>query len=171
MVATTILLDSRVAPRTLLGVSGDPIRRLGVIFALLQPHFDQCAGSGLMVGKGATKAKFMVAKASHSGYYTAEIAGPYFAINGIFAVWSRTPFEIFDVVDVCASKKFAVSVVRNASETTSFVQRYLTYLSLRSFVTSRFNDFESTIRLHLSPGHWIRAASPSSLIFCARYCR
>jgi hypothetical protein len=71
-----------------------------------------------MIRESAAKAEFMLAAASHSRNYTAKIAAPDFTINSIFAVWSWTPLEIFDVVDVRTRQKFAVSIVRDALETT-----------------------------------------------------
>jgi len=55
-----------------------------------------------MIVQYATKAKAMMAGASHCGHNATKVPLLDPAINGIFAVGRRAPFEIFPVFDVGA---------------------------------------------------------------------
>lgn len=43
MITATVLFDRGIATRTFFGVGRDPVRGFGVVFAFLEPSFDEGA--------------------------------------------------------------------------------------------------------------------------------
>ena len=168
MVAPSIFLNSRCTFWTLFGICIYPVRCFGVIFTFLDPHFHQLAECWLMVVESTSKAKSMLASTCDCRNDFEEIFLPHATIDGILTIWCWAPFEVVLVIDISSCEEYQVSARCISLGTKGPTQP--TYLDRRSVVTSRSNDFESTIRWHLFVGHCILAASPSSLIFWARYC-
>jgi len=102
MITTAVLFNGRVTSGTFFGVGRDPIRGFGIVFAFLEPFFDEWTGAGLMVGKGTSKAETMATAAMHGGDHVVELGGGDMTFDGVFAVWSGTPFEVVIIVDICS---------------------------------------------------------------------
>ena len=171
MVATTVLLDCRLASGAFFRIGGNPVGRLRVILAFLQPQLDKRAGGGLVVVEGTSETEFVSTGTLDCWHYALKITGFNGTVDGVLAVGGGAPSQIIFVVDISSSKERAVSnqTIWSAGLLLGTgVKHEQTYLSLRSSVTSRSKVLESTIRWQLSPGHSIRAASPSSLILPAR---
>lgn len=62
-----------------------------------------------MVVEGAAEAELVLAHAAYRGYDPTEVAGFDGTVDGILAVWSRTPPEVILVIDVGPGEKSVVS--------------------------------------------------------------
>ncbi len=138
VVAAAVLLDGRVAFGALLCVRRYPVRRLGVVGALLEPLLDQIARCGLVVRQDATEAKPVAAGASNGGDDLVQVLLLHLALDGVLAIRCRAPLQRVPVLHVCPVQQFVVSL-RKA----------------RGAPGSR-RDLASMMRLHPSDGHWIR---------------
>lgn len=85
MVAASILFNSHLALGTLLSIRRNPIRRLRVIVALLNPLLQPLAAHRIMPGLATTKTKQMFTEALH--WLRVEIHG----LDDIRAIRGRTP--------------------------------------------------------------------------------
>lgn len=65
-----------------------------------------------MVGQCASKAEVMVAVALDGRYDLVEVSLLDATLDGVDAVWGRTPFEIVFVIDIGAGEQFLVSLGR-----------------------------------------------------------
>lgn len=108
VVAASVLLDSAGALGAFLGVGRDPVGRLGVVFALLDPQLDQRADGGAVGGLAAAKAEGVAAGASDRGDDDLELLVRGVAFDGILAVGGRAPAEDARVVDVGAVEEALV---------------------------------------------------------------
>lgn len=109
-VASSVLLDRRVALGALLGVGTDPIGRLAVVRALLHPPLDDRAAARAMVGLAAPEAERVVARALDDGDDDVERARGDGALDRVLAVRCGAPAEVRVVVDVGAVEEGAVAV-------------------------------------------------------------
>ena len=104
VITAAVLLDGRQTFGTFFRVGRNPVRSLGVILALLQPHLDQRTGWRLMIVQTASETETVLACAVHCRHNLVEISSFDAAIYGKFAIWGWTPFEVVFVVDVCSSE-------------------------------------------------------------------
>jgi hypothetical protein len=102
VVTTAILFNGRIASGTFFGVGRDPIRGFGIVFAFLEPFFDEGAGAGLMVSEGTAKAETVATAAMDGGDNVVELRGRDVTFDGVFAVRCGTPLEVVIIVDVCS---------------------------------------------------------------------
>ena len=65
MIATSILLDGGSALWTLLGVGGDPVARLAVVVALLDPFLDEVTPDWVVPVLATTEAEGVATPALH----------------------------------------------------------------------------------------------------------
>lgn len=124
-----------------------------------------------MVIVRTAEAELVGAGTSYRGHDAAEIAVFDGTVDSIDAVGSRAPSKVNLIVDIGSSEKSVIPrKTSSVSQIAVNAHKFATYRSIKSasFAKRSSSDFESTIKLQPSPGHWIRAASPSSLIFCAR---
>ena len=108
MIASAVLLDSRLASGALLSVCRNPVGRFRVVFTFLEPLLHQRTWGWLMIIQRASKAKVMTAIAMDRGYDFLQIARLNFAFDSELAVRGWTPLQIFQIVDVGSSKQFMV---------------------------------------------------------------
>jgi hypothetical protein len=138
-------------------VCRDPIARLRVIGALLEPPLDDRAAAGSVIGLAAPEAEDMLAIAFHCWDDRVELPRCNGALDGKFAVWSWTPLEVGIVVDVSAVQESPIATVRRAFKESVGAQRankrLETYRSSTSFETSSSTVFSSTMTLHFDPMH------------------
>ena len=109
MVAPAVLLDRRVASRTLLGVRGNPVRRFRIILALLEPLPHQQTRRRLVVVERAAKAEVVSAPALYRRHNPGEVTLFDGAIDGILAIRSWTPLKVLLVIDVGSGQKRLIS--------------------------------------------------------------
>ena len=168
VVAPTVLLNGGAAFGAFFSIGVDPIGSFRIVFALLDPHFYQGTRRRLMIIEGTSKAEPILARTYDCRYYSAKILFLYAAVDGIFTVRRWTPLKMVLIVNICSGKENLIPI--NHVNTEKIPSEKQSYLDLRSAATSKSSDLESTIRLQPLVGHCILAASPSSLIFCAKYC-
>lgn len=101
-VAAAVLLDRGHALWTLLGVRRDPVGRLRVVGALLQPALDERADARLVIGQAAAEAERVPALALDCRHDRVERLGRDVAFDRKFAVGRWTPPQRRAVVDVGA---------------------------------------------------------------------
>ena len=100
MVATTVLLDRRGTLGTFLGVGRDPVGRLRVILALLQPFLNQKTRARPMIVERAPKTEGIATGASHRRHRLFQQGFLDAAFDGVLAIRSRTPLHVLLIVDV-----------------------------------------------------------------------
>lgn len=105
VVAPAVLFDRRVAPRALLGVGGDPVRRFRVILAFLEPLFHQWTRRRLVVVERAAKAEVVFAPALYRRHNPGEVTLFDGAIDSVLAIRSWAPLKILLVIDVGSGQK------------------------------------------------------------------
>jgi hypothetical protein len=93
VIAAAILFNRRETLCALLGVGRDPIRRLRVVGALLEPEPNEGTDAGLVVGEETAKAKGVAAEALDGGDGLFEFGGGRggLALDGVLAVGGGTP--------------------------------------------------------------------------------
>ena len=105
VIATPILFDRRRAFGAFFGVCVDPIGRLRIILALLDPHLDKGAGRRLMVVERAAKTKAMFACTADCRNDFVQLLPLDDAVDCILAIWRRTPLEMLFIVNVGSSEE------------------------------------------------------------------
>ena len=105
VIAPPILFDRRRAFGAFFGVCVDPIGRLRIILAFLDPHLDKGAGCRLMVVERAAKTKSMFACTADCRNDFVQFFPFDDAVDCILAIWRRTPFEMFFIVNVGSSEE------------------------------------------------------------------
>ena len=100
VVAATILLDCRIAFRTLLGIGRDPVGGFGVVLTLLDPLLDQGAWRRLVIFESATEAKAVFASTFDSWNDAIEILFLDCTFNCVLTIRRRAPLEVLLVIHV-----------------------------------------------------------------------
>ncbi len=98
VVTATVLLDGRLTLGTFFCISGDPIRGLRIILALLKPFLDKRARRRKVVVEVTTKTEIVLACTMHRWHNSIQVLLLYTAFYSVFAVRSWTPFQIFPVI-------------------------------------------------------------------------
>ena len=101
VVAAPVLLNGRVALGALLGVGRNPVGRLRVVGALLQPPLDERAWRRLVIGDATAEAEGVTAFAMHRGHNAVQVFLLDAAFQGVFAIRSGAPLEVFLVIHIC----------------------------------------------------------------------
>lgn len=91
MIAPAVLLNGRMTLGALFCISGNPVGRLRVILALLEPLLNQCTRSGLVVVERATKTEKVTAFAVYCRYDTHEFLVFDAALDGVYTVGGGAP--------------------------------------------------------------------------------
>jgi hypothetical protein len=176
VIAAAILLYRRIALRaflseslsrtpgnaydTHLGVGRDPIGRLRVVRALLEPELDEGADARLVVVAAAAKAEGVAAGAGDGGDDRVERLGGDVALDGVGAVAAGAPAEGGVVVDVGAVQQPLVPVGGGQSAAVGRCGKRADFSDMGASTRSS-TVFSSTIRGHLDSMHWMRLDSPS----------
>lgn len=109
VVAATILFNRRHTLGAFLGVGRDPVCRLGVVFALFEPLFDQYARTRLVIVVPASEAEAETAIARHGGNDLVQFRLAHLAVDGVFAIRCWAPSQVWLVVDVGPVQELAIS--------------------------------------------------------------
>jgi len=91
MIATAILFDGRMALAAFLSIGGNPISRLGIVFAFLQPELYNWTATGLMIWSAAAKTEEVTAFTVDGGNDGIEGFCGDCAMDGIFAIGGWAP--------------------------------------------------------------------------------
>ena len=67
MITSSILFNRGITPGTFLCIGRNPVCSFGIVFAFLEPFFDERTETGLMVLQAAAKTEGMSAAATNSG--------------------------------------------------------------------------------------------------------
>ena len=104
MVAATILFDGRVTLGAFLCVRRYPVGSFRIILAFLEPFLDDSARRRLVIVEGATEAEMVTAATMNRWNDTGKVTVLDLAIDGVYAVRCRAPFEVLKVIDVGSSE-------------------------------------------------------------------
>lgn len=100
-----------------------------------------------MVGDSAAKTELVFAETANCWHDAAELSGFDRAVDRILAVGSWAPSQVILIIHVSPCKKCSVPS-RGFCQQVCYlsVMRIMTHRPLRSSVTSKSSDFESTMR-------------------------
>src|SRR5436190_377356 len=104
MVAATVFLDGGVTLGAFLCIRRYPVGRFRIILAFLEPFLDNSARRRLVIVEGATEAEMVTAATMNRWNGTGKVAILDLAIDGVYTVRSRAPFEVLEVIDVGSSE-------------------------------------------------------------------
>lgn len=78
----------------------DPVGRFRIVLAFLKPHPYQLTRRRLMVVQRTAKAEMMLAEALNGRHSPVEVTFFDWAVDSVYAVRRRTPFEVVHVVNI-----------------------------------------------------------------------
>ena len=109
VVAATVLFDCRVAFRAFFCVGGNPVSRLGVVFALFDPLLNQAARRWLMIIQRTAETEAMVANTIDGRHDTSQVSLFDRALNGILTIWCWAPFQVLPIINIGTSEQDVVA--------------------------------------------------------------
>lgn len=94
VIASSVLLNRRLALATFLGVGRNPVGRLRVVCTLLLPHLDQPARRWLMIIQSASKTKVVAACTRDCRYNGVKVMMSKAALDRVFTVGCGAPAQV-----------------------------------------------------------------------------